>query len=39
MQGPTPGGLTGREAGEGPLMLQGNHGAVAFRNVTIVPLP
>jgi hypothetical protein len=39
MQGPTPGGLTGKEAGEGPLMLQGNHGAVAYRNVTIVPLP
>jgi hypothetical protein len=39
MQGPTPGGLTGKEADAGPLMLQGNHGAVAYRNVTIVPLP
>ena len=39
MQGPTPGGLTGKEASEGPLMFQGNHGAVAYRNVTIVPLP
>jgi len=39
MQGPTPGGLTGKEAAEGPLMFQGNHGAVALRNVTLVPLP
>lgn len=38
MQGPTPGGLTGKEAAEGPLMLQGNHGAVAFRNIKVTPL-
>jgi len=35
MKGPTPGGLTGKEAPEGPLMLQGDHGPVAFRNIKI----
>ena len=35
MKGPTPGGLTGREVAAGPLMFQGNHGAVAFRNIKI----
>ena len=39
MQGPTPGGLTGKEAAEGPLMFQGNHGAVAYRNVKVTPMP
>ena len=38
MKGPTPGGVTGRESAEGPLMFQGNHGAVAYRNVKISPL-
>lgn len=38
IQGPTPGGLTGKEAAEGPLMFQGNHGAVAYRNVKVTPL-
>ncbi|MFN0125749.1 MAG: DUF1080 domain-containing protein [Verrucomicrobiales bacterium] len=38
MKGPTPGGLTGKEAAEGPLMFQGNHGAVAFRNIKVTPL-
>ena len=38
MKGPTPGGVSGKEAPEGPLMFQGNHGAVAFRNVFITPL-
>jgi len=38
MQGPTPVGLTGKEAAEGPLMLQGNHGAVAYRNIKVTPL-
>ncbi|MDP6445067.1 MAG: DUF1080 domain-containing protein [Pirellulaceae bacterium] len=33
MKGPTPGGLTGREASTGPLMFQGNHGPVAYRNI------
>ncbi|MBN2578477.1 MAG: DUF1080 domain-containing protein [Pirellulales bacterium] len=34
----TPGGLTGREVAEGPLLFQGNHGPVAFRNIKITPL-
>jgi hypothetical protein len=35
--GPTAGGLTGREAATGPLMLQGDHGPVAYRNIRITP--
>lgn len=35
MKGPTPGGLTGKEAPTGPLMFQGNHGAVVFRTIKI----
>lgn len=35
MKGPTPGGLTGKEAPAGPLMFQGDHGPVAFRNIKI----
>ena len=35
----TNGGVTGREAPTGPLMFQGNHGAVAYRNIKIAPLP
>ena len=38
MQGPTPGGVHRKEAPKGPLMFQGNHGPVAFRNITIRPL-
>lgn len=38
MNGPTPGGLTGKEAPTGPLMFQGNHGPVAYRNIVIKPL-
>ncbi len=37
MKQQTPGGLTGKEAPTGPLMFQGNHGAVAFRNIKITP--
>jgi hypothetical protein len=33
----TPGGLTGKEMPEGPLMFQGDHGQVAFRNIKITP--
>lgn len=33
----TPGGLTGKEAATGPLMFQGDHGPVAFRDIKIVP--
>jgi hypothetical protein len=36
-KGVTPGGLTGKEAPTGPLMFQGDHGAVAFRNIKITP--
>jgi hypothetical protein len=35
MTGATPGGLTHKEAATGPLMFQGNHGAVAIRNIKI----
>jgi hypothetical protein len=38
MKGPTPGGLTGKEAATGPLMFQGDHGPVAFRNIKVQPL-
>jgi hypothetical protein len=38
MKGPTPGGLTGKEAATGPLMFQGDHGPVAYRNILITPL-
>jgi hypothetical protein len=33
----TPGGLTGKEVPAGPLMFQGDHGQVAFRNIAITP--
>jgi hypothetical protein len=35
MNGATPGGLKHKEAATGPLMFQGNHGAVAVRNIKI----
>jgi hypothetical protein len=38
MKGPTPGGLTGKEAATGPLMFQGDHGPVAYRNIKILPV-
>jgi hypothetical protein len=37
MQKNTPGGLTGKEMAMGPLMFQGDHGPVAFRNIRITP--
>jgi Domain of Unknown Function (DUF1080) len=37
MKGPTPSGVTGKEAAEGPLMLQGDHGPVAYRNIKVTP--
>lgn len=37
MAGPTPGGVSGKEAATGPIMFQGDHGAVAFRNVKVTP--
>lgn len=39
MKGLTPGGVDGKEKAKGPLMFQGNHGAVAYRNIAIRPLP
>jgi hypothetical protein len=36
-KGPTPGGLTGQEAATGPLMFQGDHGPVVFRNIKFTP--
>jgi len=38
LRGPTPGGVDGREKAMGPLMFQGNHGPVAYRNIRIKPL-
>jgi hypothetical protein len=37
MKGPTPSGVTGREAPTGPIMFQGDHGPVAYRNIRITP--
>ncbi len=37
MKGPTPSGVTGKEAATGPVMFQGDHGPVAYRNLRIVP--
>ena len=34
----TPGGVSGKEAPAGPLMFQGNHGPVAYRNIVVKPL-
>ena len=39
MKGPTPGGLTGKEAPKGPILLQGDHGPVAYRNFKVTPVP
>lgn len=39
MSGPTPSGVTGKEAPKGPIMFQGDHGAVAFRNLVITARP
>ncbi|MBE0538063.1 MAG: DUF1080 domain-containing protein [Phycisphaerae bacterium] len=35
LPGPTPGGVSGREAAKGPIMFQGDHGPVAYRNIRI----
>ncbi len=35
MKEQTPGGITGKECPKGPLMFQGNHGGVAFRNIKV----
>jgi hypothetical protein len=36
IEGPTGGGVTNREAATGPLMIQGDHGPVAVRNIEII---
>jgi hypothetical protein len=36
VKAPTGGGITMKEAATGPLMLQGNHGPVAFRNIEVI---
>jgi len=38
VRGPTRAAMPGPERAEGPLMLQGDHGPVAYRNVRIRPL-
>jgi hypothetical protein len=38
VQKSTGGHLTGKEAPTGPLLFQGDHGVVAFRNIVIKPL-
>jgi hypothetical protein len=38
MKGVTPTGVTGKEAATGPIMFQGDHGPVAYRNIKITPL-
>jgi len=38
MPGPSGGGVTGKEAPTGPIMFQGNHGPVAYRNIRITDL-
>ncbi len=35
IKGPTPSGVTGKEAPTGPIMFQGDHGPVAYRGITI----
>jgi hypothetical protein len=37
VKGPTPSCLTGKESSTGPLMFQGDHGPVAFRNIKVIP--
>lgn len=34
----TPGGITGKEKAKGPIMFQGDHGPVAYRNIKITSL-
>jgi serine/threonine-protein kinase len=37
INGPCPQGLTGKERATGPLMFQGTHGAIRFRNIRVTP--
>lgn len=38
MKSPTPSGVTGKEHAKGPIMFQGDHGPVAYRNIKITPI-
>ncbi len=38
LKGPTGGELPGGEKATGPLLLQGDHGIVAYRNIAIEPV-
>jgi Domain of Unknown Function (DUF1080) len=38
LKGPTPSGVTGKEAATGPIMFQGDHGLVAYRCLKVTPL-
>lgn len=38
LNGSTRGGLTGQEKARGPILLQGDHGPVAFRNFRVKPI-
>jgi sugar phosphate isomerase/epimerase len=38
LAGPTRGSLKSNDLAKGPLVLQGDHGPVAFRNIWVVPL-
>lgn len=38
LSGPTRAAMFGDESARGPLMLQGDHGPVAYRNIRIRPL-
>ncbi len=37
VKAPTPAGLTGKEHAQGPLLFQGNHGPVAYKNIVVTP--
>ena len=38
MNGPTPGGVDRKEKPMGPILFQGNHGAVSYRNIEVYPV-
>ena len=39
MKKATPAGVTGKEKAKGPIMFQGDHGPVAYRNIKITERP
>lgn len=38
LKGPTTASLGGKERAEGPILLQGDHGPVAYRNIRVKPI-